>query len=120
MFRPVQCSLYHLCSQEREKLLPLFLLLTATLSAHSHLTFSSPSASNSKQRKLSAKEVHQGQKRGEAGLPAVPRGGVQDDNRIGPPLPGRLQRAPLSEAAEITAALPVRSGGGTGATASLT
>lgn len=94
MFRPVQCSLYHLCSQEKEKLLPLFLLLTATLSAHSHLTFSSPSASNSKQRELSAKEAHQGQKRGEAGLPAVPRGGVQDNkqNRASPP--GQTAKGP--------------------------
>ena len=49
-----------------------------------------------------------------------PEEGCRTTSRIGPPLPGRLQRAPLSEAAEITAALPVRSGGRTGATPSQT
>ena len=95
-----------LSGKEREKLLPLFLLLTATLSAHSHLTFSSPSASNSKQRELSAKEAQEA-RRGRGGVPCHPQRRVQDDRQNRPPLLGRLQRAPLSEAAEISSAFPV-------------
>ena len=71
-----------LSGKEREKLLPLFLLLTATLSAHSHLTFSSPSASNSKQRELSAKEAQEA-RRGRGGVPCHPQRRVQDTGRIG-------------------------------------
>ena len=65
-----------LSGKEREKLLPLFLLLTATLSAHSHLSFSSPSASNpNKGSCLQRRPRRPGG--GEAGSPAIRRGGCR-------------------------------------------